>query len=90
MYESAPPFLFRRPLFPVQRRGAGGRQEGGHHLAARHQGGRHAGVRGDGEELHDPGSLLEGTYARPARAERQDRSIDRPHVRASLLSLTVV
>ncbi|AQL02315.1 Granule-bound starch synthase 1 chloroplastic/amyloplastic [Zea mays] len=48
------------PQRRLQRRGAGGRQEGGHHLAARHQGGRHAGVRGDGEELHDPGSLLEG------------------------------
>jgi len=70
--ESAKQFLFR-PLFlsPVQRRGAGRCEEGGDHLEACHQGGRHAGVRGDGQELHDPGSVLEGTtYSTPSEQSR--------------------
>ena len=44
----------------VQGGGAKRREEGGGHPEARHQGRRHAGVRGDGQELHEPGPLLEG------------------------------
>lgn len=42
----------------VQGGGAKRREEGGGHPEARHQGRRHAGVRGDGQELHEPGPLL--------------------------------